>query len=74
MTSCRSGGLEKEDVLINLTNKGPSSAMSVKDILDTGVQLRPNRIPVIHTGFPEKTWASRSSGRRCPIWRPASAR
>jgi kynurenine formamidase len=48
--------LVKEGVLINLPNKGPSSVITVKDIEDTGVELGPNRIPVINTGFPEKTW------------------
>jgi arylformamidase len=28
----------------------------MKDILDTGVQLGPNRIPVINTGWTEKMW------------------
>jgi kynurenine formamidase len=28
----------------------------VKDIEESGVELGPNRIPVIHTGFTEKTW------------------
>jgi arylformamidase len=46
----------KEAVLINLPNKGPNSSISVKDILDTGVELGPNLIPVINTGWTEKTW------------------
>src|SRR5215208_7860717 len=41
----------KEGVLINLPNKGPNSSISVKDILDSGVELGPDRIPVIHTGW-----------------------
>src|SRR5712671_7660754 len=36
----------KEGVLINLPHKGPNSSVSVKDILDTGVQLGPDRIPI----------------------------
>src|SRR5262245_27596258 len=43
----------KEGVLINLPNKGPSSSVSVKDILDSGAQFGPDRIPVINTGWTE---------------------
>src|SRR5215831_12897443 len=43
-------------VLINVPNKGPNSVVTVKDIEESGVELGPNRIPVIHTGFTEKTW------------------
>jgi kynurenine formamidase len=50
------GQLAKEGVLINLPTKGPNSVVTVKDIEDSGVELGPNRIPVIHTGFTEKTW------------------
>jgi arylformamidase len=50
------GQLMKEGVLINLPNKGPNSVVTVKDIEESGVQLGPNRIPIIHTGFTEKTW------------------
>jgi kynurenine formamidase len=50
------GQLIKEGVLINLPNKGPSSVVTVKDIEESGVELGPNRIPVIHTGFTEKMW------------------
>jgi arylformamidase len=46
----------KEGVLINLANKGPNSTVSVKDILDSGVELGPNRIPVINTGWTETMW------------------
>jgi kynurenine formamidase len=46
----------QEGVLIDLPNKGPNSSVSVKDILDTGVALGPNRIPVINTGWTEKMW------------------
>jgi arylformamidase len=45
----------KESVLINLPLKGPNSSVSVKDILDTGAEFGPNRIPVINT-WTEKTW------------------
>src|SRR5438477_10438530 len=50
------GQLVKEGVLINLPNKGPNSVVTMKDIEESGVELGPNRIPVIHTGFTEKTW------------------
>ena len=50
------GQLVKEGVLINLPNKGPNSIVTMKDIEESGVELGPNRIPVIHTGFTEKTW------------------
>ena len=50
------GQLVKEGVLINLPNKGPNSVVTIKDIQESGVELGPNRIPVIHTGFTEKTW------------------
>jgi hypothetical protein len=50
------GQLAKEGVLINVPNKGPNSVVTVKDIEESGVELGPNRIPVIHTGFTEKTW------------------
>ncbi len=46
----------KEAVLINLPHKGPNSSISAKEILETGVELGPNRIPVINTGWTEKTW------------------
>jgi kynurenine formamidase len=64
------GQLAKEGVLINLPTKGPNSVVTVKDIEDSRVELGPNRIPVIHTGFTEKTGVNPSSGRRCPIWEP----
>ena len=50
------GQLAKEGVLINLPNKGPSSVVTVKDIEGSGVELGPDRIPVINTGFTERTW------------------
>ena len=58
----------REGVLIDLPNKGPNSSVSVKDILDTGVQLGPNRIPVINTGWTERCGASPDSGSRCLTW------
>src|SRR5262249_30733394 len=61
------GQVAKEAVLINLPHKGPNSSVSVKDILDTGVDFGPDIIPVINTGWTEKRGASLSSGRRCLI-------
>jgi len=46
----------KEGVLIDMTQKGASSSISAQEILDTGVQLGSDRIPVINTGWAEKTW------------------
>ena len=46
----------KEAVLINLPNKGPNSSISVQDIVNTGVEFGPDLIPVINTGWTEKTW------------------
>jgi kynurenine formamidase len=65
------GQLVKEGVLINLPNKGPSSVVTVKDIEESGVELGPNRIPVIHTGFTEKTWGKPEFDvfPEKPLWR-----
>lgn len=49
-------GMVKPAVLINLPHKGANSSISVKDILDTGVQFGPDVIPVINTGWTEKMW------------------
>jgi kynurenine formamidase len=50
------GQLVKEGEIINLPGKGPNSVVTVRDIEESGVALGPDRIPVIHTGFTEKTW------------------
>jgi arylformamidase len=50
------GQVAKEGALINLPNHGPNSVVTVKDILDSGVEIGPSRIPVIHTGWTEKMW------------------
>ena len=63
----------KEGVLINLPNKGPNSSVSVKDILDTGVELGPDRIPVINTGWTEKTWGKPEFWAQMPYLELASA-
>src|SRR5215475_14164020 len=60
----------KEGVLINLPNKGPNSSVSVKDILDSGVQLGPDRIPMINTGWTEKTWGKPEFWSQMPYLEP----
>jgi len=60
----------KEGVLINLPHKGPNSSVSVKDILDTGVEFGPNRIPVIHTGWTDKTWGKPEFWTQMPYLEP----
>src|SRR5882757_6933100 len=60
----------KEAVLINLPNKGPNSSVSVKDILDTGVVLGPDRIPVIHTGWTDKMWGKPEFWAQMPYLEP----
>jgi arylformamidase len=60
----------KEGVLINLIHKGPNSSISVKDILDTGVVLGPDRIPVIHTGWTDKTWGRPEFWKEMPYLEP----
>jgi kynurenine formamidase len=60
----------KEGVLINLTHKGPNSSVSVKDILDTGVALGPDRIPLIHTGWTDKTWGKPEFWSQMPYLEP----
>src|SRR5262245_48479766 len=50
------GQVAKEAVLINLPHKGANSSVSVNDILDIGVDFGPDVIPVINTGWTEKTW------------------
>jgi arylformamidase len=62
--------IAREGVLIDLRNKGPDSSVSVKDIVDTGVQLGPNRIPVIDTGWTEKTWGKPEFWQQMPYLEP----
>ena len=57
-------------MLINLPNKGPNSSVSVKDILDTGVEFGPDRIPVIHTGWTEKMWGKPEFWAQMPYLEP----
>jgi arylformamidase len=60
----------KEAVLINLPHKGPNSSVSVKDILDTGVEFGPSRIPVINTGWTEKMWGTPEFWTQMPYLEP----
>jgi len=64
------GQVAKEGVLINLPHKGANSSISVKDILDTGVELGPDRIPVIHTGWTDKTWGKPEFWTQMPYLEP----
>jgi arylformamidase len=60
----------KEAVLINLPNKGSNSSVSVKDILDTGVEFGPDLIPVINTGWTEKMWGKPGFWEEMPYLEP----
>jgi len=64
------GQVAKEAVLINLPHKGPNSSVSVKDILDTGVDFGPDIIPVINTGWTEKTWGKPEFWAQMPYLEP----
>jgi arylformamidase len=46
----------KEGVLINLPDKGPNSVVTVKDIAESGVEIRANTIVMINTGWTDKMW------------------
>ena len=62
--------IARPGVLINLPNKGANSSISVKDILDTGVALGPDRIPIIHTGWTEKMWGRAEFWSQVPYLEP----
>ena len=47
-----------EAVLISLPSKGANSTISVKDIVNTGVEFGPDVVPIIHTGWTEKMWGN----------------
>src|SRR5262249_36876242 len=64
------GQVAKEAVLINLPHKGANSSVSVKDILDTGVDFGPDVIPVINTGWTEKTWGKPEFWEQMPYLEP----
>ena len=46
----------KEGVLINLPGKGPNSVVTVKDVAESGVEIRPDTIVMINTGWTDKMW------------------
>lgn len=46
----------KEGVLINLAGKGPNSVVTVKEVAESGVQIRPNTIVMINTGWTDSMW------------------
>jgi kynurenine formamidase len=46
----------KEGVLINLPGKGPNSVVTVKDVAESGVEIRPNTIVMINTGWTDTMW------------------
>src|SRR4029450_12188837 len=60
----------KEAVLINLPNKGANSSVSVKDILDSGVEFGPHLIPVINSGWTEKMWGKPGFWEQMPYLEP----
>ena len=60
----------KEGVLINLPNKGADSSVSVKDILDSGIEFGPNLSPVINTGWTEKMWGKPGFWEQMPYLEP----
>ena len=64
------GQVAKEGVLISFPNKGANSSISVKDIVDSGVMLGPDRIPVIHTGWTEKMWGKPEFWSQMPYLEP----
>jgi kynurenine formamidase len=46
----------KEGALINLPGKGSNSVVTVKDVAESGVEIRPNTIAMINTGWTDKMW------------------
>jgi kynurenine formamidase len=57
----------KEGVLINLSDKGPNSVVTVKDIAESGAEIRADTIVMINTGWTDKMWGKPGSGSRCLI-------
>jgi arylformamidase len=64
------GQIAKEGVVINLSHKGPNSSVSVQDIIDSGVRLGPDRIPMIYTGWTEKSWGKPEFWSQMPYLEP----
>jgi kynurenine formamidase len=60
----------REGVLISLPDKGANSAITAKDVLATGVALGPDRIPIIHTGWTDKTWGKPEFWSQMPYLEP----
>ena len=48
----------KEGALINLPGKGSNSVVTVKDVAESGVEIRPNTIAMINTGWTDKMWGN----------------
>lgn len=46
----------KPGVLINLPDKGPNSVVTVKDVAESGVEIPPDTIVMINTGWTDKMW------------------
>jgi arylformamidase len=46
----------KEGVLINVPGKGPNSVVTVKDIAESGVEIRPGTTVMISTGWTDAMW------------------
>ena len=46
----------KEGVLITLPGKGPNSMVTVKEVAESGIEIRPNTIVMINTGWTDKMW------------------
>jgi kynurenine formamidase len=46
----------KPGVLINVPDKGPNSVVTVKDIAESGVEIPPNTIVMINTGWTDRMW------------------
>lgn len=50
------GQFVKEGILINVPGKGPNSVVTVKDVAESGVAIRPDTIVMINTGWTDKMW------------------
>jgi len=46
----------KPGVLINVPGKGPNSVVTVKEIAESGVEIRPDTIVMINTGWTDRMW------------------
>ena len=50
------GQFVKEGVLINVPGKGPNSVVTVRDVAESGVEIRPDTIVMINTGWTDRMW------------------